>query len=57
MPAAFQVGGLDLRPLQELAAAAGERDGAVDHDVAAVRQFQRVEGILLDQKHRELSAR
>ena len=41
----------DFRPLQQLPPGAGHRDEAVDHDIAAMRELERVEGILLDQKH------
>ena len=53
MPAAFEIGGAHLGPLQQLAAGAGQRDLAVDHDIAAVRELQRMEGVLLDQEHGE----
>src|SRR5262249_28159309 len=53
VPAAFQIGRSHLGPRQELSAAAGERNEAIDHDIAAVGQVQGMEGVLLDQEHRE----
>src|SRR6202011_3252934 len=51
---AFEIGRADLRALEQLAAGAGEREQAVDHDVAAVGELERVERVLLDQEHGEL---
>src|SRR6516165_11176983 len=53
MPAAFEIGSLDLRPLQEFASGPAQRDPAIDHDVAAMRELQGVKRVLLDQEHRE----
>src|SRR5262245_57166263 len=50
VPAAFKVGRLDFWPIEQLPAAAAERDRPVDHDVAAVCQPQGVKGILLDEE-------
>src|SRR4051794_32966799 len=52
-PPAFEIGGADLRALQQLGAAAAQGDQAVDHDVAAVREAQRMVGVLLDDQHGE----
>src|SRR5437867_1683375 len=49
--AALEIGRAHLGPGEELAAAAGERDAAVDHDVTAVGELQRVIGVLLDQEY------
>ena len=46
----------DFLALQQFAPAALQRDLAVDHDIAAMRELERVVGILLDQKHRQLVA-
>src|SRR6266566_6765600 len=51
---AFEIGRADLRALEQLATGPGERDQAVDHDVAAVGELERVERVLLDQEHGEL---
>ena len=51
LPSAFEIGGLDLGPLQQFAAAAGQRDQAVDHHIAAVGELERMKGVLLDQEH------
>src|SRR5580700_8243199 len=48
---AFEIGGFDFRPLQQLASGTRERDQTIDHDIAAVRQAERVKGILLDQEY------
>src|SRR5262249_58982447 len=40
--------------MQQLLAGPGECDAAVDHDIAAVGELERVEGVLLDQEHGEL---
>src|SRR3954454_25172930 len=53
MGSAGEIGGLYLGAFQKLVAAAAERDAAVDHDIAAVREFQGVKGVLLDQEDRE----
>ncbi len=50
-PAAFQIGGADFRALQQFAAGPRQRDQAVDHDIAAMGEFQRVVGVLLDDQH------
>ena len=47
----FQIGSLDFRARQQFLAGAGDRDLAVDHDIAAVGKLQRVECILLDEEH------
>ena len=57
MRPAFEIGRPHLGPVEELAAGAGERDLAVDHDVAAMGELERMIGVLLDQKHREPVAR
>src|SRR6266436_4038119 len=54
VPAAFEISGSYLLLLQELAPAPGKRDEPIDHDIAAVRQVQRVKCVLLHQEHREL---
>src|SRR5208282_4269040 len=54
--AAFEVGGANFRPLQQFASGAGQRDLAVDHDITAMRELERMIGVLLDQEHRELVA-
>ncbi len=54
MPAAFEISRLHLRPRQQLLAAAPERDRAVDHHVAAMREPQGMEGVLLHYEHGEL---
>ena len=57
MRPAFEIGRPHLGPFKQPAAAAGERDLAVDHDVAAMRELERMIGVLLDQEHREPVAR
>src|SRR2546423_4018150 len=57
MSAALEVGSLDLGPLEQLGAGSGERDRSIGHHVAAVRQLEGVEGVLLHQEHGELLAR
>src|SRR5690606_15190177 len=57
MPSAFEIGGADLGSLEKLAAAARERDLSVHHHVSAMRQLERVEGVLLDEKDGKLLAR
>jgi len=52
-PAAFQIGSANLRPLQQFAAGSGHRNQAVDHDVAAMGEFQRMVGVLLDDQDGE----
>ena len=48
MPATLQIRRAHLGPLQQILSAAGQGDLSVDHDVAAVRELQRMEGILLE---------
>src|SRR5438874_13790252 len=57
MPAAFEVGGLDLGALEQFGTGSGERDHPVDHHVAAMRQLEGMEGVLFHQEHGELLAR
>src|SRR5262245_46289205 len=47
-PAAFEIGGAHLGPLQQLMAGAGQRDLAIDQHIGAVGELQRVERVLLD---------
>src|ERR1700729_3640326 len=47
-PSAFQIGSADFRPLQQLRARSLKRNQAVDHDVAAMGELQRVVGVLFD---------
>src|SRR5271163_863480 len=54
--AAFQVRGADFGPLQQIAARALQSDFAVDHDIAAMRELERVESVLLDEKNGEIVA-
>ena len=49
----FEIGCAHFRPGQQFAARALHRDDAVDHDVAAVGELERMKRILLDQKHRQ----
>src|SRR5438105_8671770 len=53
MPASFEIGGANFRPLQQFAARSAQRNGAVDHHVAAMRKPQRMVGVLFDDQHRE----
>ena len=54
LPAALEIGRSHLRPLQQFACRCRlSVISAVDHDVAAVRELERVEGVLLDQEHGE----
>src|SRR6516165_9635040 len=57
LASALEIGSLDLVAFEELAPAAGERDDAVHHHVAAMGKLQGVEGILLDQEHGKLLLR
>src|SRR5262249_32599945 len=41
--AAFEISRLHLRPRQELAPGPAQRDPSVDHDIAAVRELERME--------------
>src|SRR6185295_17780684 len=50
---AFEIGGADFRVGEEVAAGAAERDLAVHHYVAPVRQAQRMVGVLLDEEDRD----
>src|SRR5262245_21301595 len=50
MPAS-EISGADLRIGKECSTASGKRDPAVDQNVAAMREPQRMEGVLLDQQH------
>src|SRR5437763_9881590 len=49
--AALEISGTDFRPAQQFGPAAGKRDQPIHHDVAAMRELERVERILLDQEH------
>src|SRR5512145_2387133 len=53
VPAALEIGRSHLRPLQQFPSGAAQRDHPVDHDIAAVRQPQGVECVLLYQEHGE----
>src|SRR5712692_1094382 len=53
-PAAFEIGRSYLLLLQQLASASAKRDQPIDHDIAPVRQIQRMECVLLHQEHREI---
>src|SRR5665213_1500193 len=44
MPAAFEIGGAHLGAIEQVAAGAAQRDLAVDDDIAAVGELQRMEG-------------
>src|SRR5690606_19115698 len=57
MPSTCERGGADRGSLENLAAAARERDRSVHHHVSAMRQLERVEGGLLDEKDGKLLAR
>src|SRR5690348_12396568 len=48
--AAFEIGGAHLRVGHQGLAGARQHDAAVDHDIAAVGQLERVVGVLLDQE-------
>ena len=47
----LQIGRTDLRPGEQLGACAGHGDPAVHQHIAAMREPERVPGILLDQQH------
>src|SRR5580692_5547835 len=51
MPPALEIGGTYRRIGQELLAGTAHRDGPVHHHIAAVRELQRVKGVLLDEEH------
>src|SRR5579872_6268960 len=53
MSATLEIGGADFRALQQFRAGSLERDQAVDHDIAAVGEPQRVIGVLLDDQYGE----
>src|SRR3979490_955228 len=57
MSPAFEISGTNVRTGQQLAAAPGQRDHAVDHDIAAMGELERVVGVLLDQEHGDAVAR
>jgi hypothetical protein len=46
-PPAFQVDSANLGAFQKLAAGSFERDQSVNHDIAAMGEFERMVGILL----------
>ena len=50
MPAAFEIG-RRISGRSSNSRPSAERDQAVDHDIAAMRELERVIGILLDQEH------
>src|SRR5437773_2713292 len=50
--ATLEIGRPHLGVPQELGAGPGQRDLAVDHDIAAMGQLEGMEGILLDQEDR-----
>src|SRR3954462_9303054 len=50
-PEAFQIGGADLRALQQLGAGSLERIQAIDHNIPAVSQPQPVIGVLFHDQH------
>src|ERR1700738_2419808 len=52
-PAAFEIRGLDLVLVHQLAPGSAQRYQAIDHDIRTVRQFERVECILLHQEDAE----
>src|SRR5262249_29264628 len=52
-PSAFQIGRADLRPFQEFVAGSSQRDQAIDHDIAAMSELERVIGVLLDDQDGE----
>ena len=47
----LEIGRSHLGTRQQLRAAALHRDRAIDHHVAAMGEFQRMKGVLLDQKN------
>src|SRR5580700_2364532 len=47
----LEIGRADLGARQQLGAAALHRDRAIDHYVAAMGEFQRMKGVLLDQEN------
>src|SRR5215471_4918973 len=51
VPSALEIGLPDLRPHQQVLAGAAQGDGTAHHHIGAVRQLQRVEGILLDEEN------
>src|ERR1700716_4719166 len=57
MSPAFEMSGTNVRTGQQLAAAPRQRDHAVDHDIAAMGELERVVGVLLDQEHGDPVAR
>ena len=48
----FEISGAHFGARQQLVAAALKGDPAIDHDIAAVRELQRVKGILFDEQDR-----
>src|ERR1043166_7428714 len=57
MSPALEIGRPHILALQEFGAGPGQRDLAGDHDVAAMRELEGMEGVLLDQEDRDLVAR
>ena len=49
--APLEIGRADLGARQQLGAAALHRDRAIDHDVAAMGELERMKGVLLDQEN------
>src|SRR5271166_1812026 len=48
---AFEVGRLYLLLFEQFTAASAKRDQPIDHDIAAVRQIERMERVLLHQEY------
>src|SRR4029079_1694772 len=53
---AFKVRRADFRTLEQFAANSAERDLAIDHDISAMRELERMECILLDQEYGQVVA-
>ena len=51
--APLEIGGAHFRPRQQFGARALHGDRAVDHDIAAMGELQRMKGVLLDEKDRQ----
>src|SRR5262245_45871947 len=54
--AAFEIGSTNFRPLEQFPAISAKRDLAIDHDIAPMRELERMESILLDQEYRKFIA-
>src|SRR6201992_4437605 len=53
VPAAFQIGRAYFLAWQKIGSGSAQRDQAVDHDVTAMGELERMIGVLFDDQHGE----